>query len=276
MVPMTRPTDPVAGVDAVGALRTEAPAVGLPSSGPPAGRTPAVGTPAVRRSGAVRRTAGVPTLRFERRLLRAGAQRIAAVDEVGRGSPAGPAYVGVVVVDARIGRPPIGVRDSKLLSSERREALVPAVRAWASDWAVGQVGPGEIDTFGLTAGLRLACCRALAGLVAPPDLVLLDGSHDWLTPPEADDPLDGLPDAEWSPAPVVTRVKADLDCVSVAAASILAKVARDALMIELAASFPGYGWHDNKGYGTSEHLEAIRRLGPTPHHRISWRLFGTT
>jgi len=150
MVPMTRPTDPVAGVDAVGALRTEAPAVGLPSSGPPAGRTPAVGTPAVRRSGA-------PTLRFERRLLRAGAQRIAAVDEVGRGSPAGPAYVGVVVVDARIGRPPIGVRDSKLLSSERREALVPAVRAWASDWAVGQVGPGEIDTFGLTAGLRLAC-----------------------------------------------------------------------------------------------------------------------
>ena len=227
-----------------------------------------------------RRRPTVPTLRLERRLLREGASRLAGVDEVGRGSPAGPAYVGVVVVDASVGRPPPGVRDSKLLTPERREALVPRVHAWASDCAVGVASAGELDRYGLTAGLRLAGWRALAQLRCPPDLVLLDGGHDWLTPPEGDVLADpsaapagtGVLGAPWTPTAVVTRVKADLSCVSVAAASILAKVARDAYMVALAADYPEYGWADNKGYGTAAHLDALRRLGPTPHHRVTWRL----
>jgi ribonuclease HII len=197
------------------------------------------------------------------------------MDEVGRGAPAGPVYVGVVVIDATVSRPLAGVRDSKLLTPAVRESLVPAVHRWAVDWAVGDAGAAEVDRHGLTGALRLAGHRALAGLVAPPDLVLLDGGHDWLTPPEGT----GGPDAAAGARPavtVVTRVRADLTCASVAAASVLAKVARDSVMVELARSFPGYGWEENKGYGTPTHLDALRRLGPTPHHRVTWRLPAVT
>ena len=211
------------------------------------------------------RPAGSPTLRLERSLLRSGVTRLGAVDEVGRGSPAGPVFVGVVVLGTDAGRPPAGVRDSKLLTPAARERLVPKIESWAAACAVGRAGPDEIDALGLTAALRLAAVRALGQLDEPPELVVLDGNHDWLS--HEDGPGNGIG------RPVVhTRIKADLTCTSVAAASILAKVARDAVMVGLAAEYPGYGWEANKGYATEAHFAAIRRLGTTPHHRHSWRL----
>ena len=212
-----------------------------------------------------------PTLRVERGLLRGGAVLVAGMDEVGRGSPAGPVHVGVVVVSLATAPGPRGVRDSKLLAPRMRESLVPAVRAWAEDSSVGCAGAGEVDEHGILGALRLAGHRALAQLGCRPDVVLLDGGHDWLTPPDA-----SAADAtrRGRGVRVVTRVKADLSCASVAAASILAKVARDSVMTRLGAEHPAYGWADNKGYGTVEHLEALARLGPTPHHRVSWRLPG--
>jgi len=213
-----------------------------------------------------------PDLRVERRLLRSGIRRLGAMDEVGRGSPAGPVVVGVVVIDAAVTPAPRGVRDSKLLTPQRREALVPAIEGWVCEWAIGRADAVEVDSWGLTAALRLAGERALALLVAPVDLVLLDGAHDWLTPPEPSGPGDAAKPASGVRPPVVTRVRADRTCSSVAAASVLAKVDRDALMVGLSAHYPGYGWEDNKGYGTPAHLEAIGRLGPTPHHRTTWRI----
>lgn len=226
--------------------------------------------------GPVRRTTvSGPTLRLERRLLGDGVGRLCGIDEVGRGAPAGPAFVGAVVVDDRRVRALPGVRDSKLLSPARREAMVPAIRSWAAASAVGSATADEIDRFGINVGLRLAALRALAQLPGPPDLVLLDGSHDWLSPPVGADPLEMLLahlSGHRPPVPVMTRVRADRTCTSVAAASVLAKVARDAVMVGLARAHPGYGWEENKGYGTAAHLEALRRLGPSPEHRVSWNL----
>jgi ribonuclease HII len=193
------------------------------------------------------------------------------MDEVGRGSPAGPAFVGVIVVDFSTGPAPVGVRDSKLVSPAAREALVPAIEAWAVDRALGESTAEEVDCFGVTAALGLAGRRALARLALAPDLVLLDGNHDWLTCSVTDEACGSI-DGPACTTPVVTKVKADRSCASVAAASILAKVARDAVMTGLAEEFPGYGWEENKGYGTPDHLAALRRLGPSPHHRVTWRL----
>jgi len=213
-----------------------------------------------------------PTLRVERGMLRSGAGLVAGMDEVGRGSPAGPVHVGVVVVDAATGPAPVGLRDSKLLTPAAREALAPRLRAWAAGCAVGWAGADEVDRFGVVGALRLAGLRALDLLDCPPGAVLLDGDHDWLSPvPDGRAALDGPGDPGTA---VVTRVRADMVCSSVAAASVLAKVARDAVMSALAEVHPGYGWEANKGYGTAGHLEAIARLGPTPHHRLSWRLPG--
>ena len=224
---------------------------------------PATASPAIPPV-ARRRRRVAPTLRVERRLLRDGTCVLASMDEVGRGAPAGPVAVGVVVIHAATPPAPSGVRDSKLLTAPAREALVPAVERWAADASVGTASAGEVDTFGVLGALRLAGRRALAALVVRPDLVLLDGSHDWLTGP---DPVTGA-----TGVPVVTRVKADLTCASVAAASILAKVHRDAVMAELDGEFPGYGLAANKGYGTADHFDALQRLGPSPEHRVSWRL----
>lgn len=212
-----------------------------------------------------------PTLRYERELLRSRCVRLAGVDEVGRGALAGPVSVGVVVIDASTSSAPTGVRDSKLLSATMREALAPRIRRWAVDCAVGHASNEEIDEVGIIAALRIAATRALASLHDPaPDLVLLDGSHDWLT----STPDLFAPEPSWVPPAVVTRVKADLSCASVAAASILAKVERDALMAHAHASHPDYEWAQNKGYSAPAHLDALSRLGPTPHHRVSWALPG--
>jgi ribonuclease HII len=212
---------------------------------------------------------------MERSLLRDGVKYLACADEVGRGALSGPATVGMVVITAATKTAPQGVRDSKLLTAEARSRLAPKVRRWAISHSVGHASPDEIDAFGIIAALRLAGHRALAGLSVVPDLVLLDGNHDYLSHPEQD-VLFGAPVGLSAVVPpVVTAIKADLRCAAVAAASILAKTSRDALMVELAESHPGYGWHENKGYASPEHIEALRVLGPCAAHRRSWSLPGT-
>ncbi|NKY10992.1 ribonuclease HII [Cellulomonas hominis] len=214
-----------------------------------------------------------PTLRFERQILRDGVPALACADEVGRGSLSGPVTVGVVVVTAATRSAPQGVRDSKLLTPDARTRLAPQIRRWAACWSVGHAEPAEIDAYGIIAALRLAAHRALAGLSIPPATLLLDGNHDYVTSP-AQDTLLGPPPVLDSVPPVRTLVKADLRCAAVAAASILAKTERDAIMTRLHDDHPEYGWAENKGYSAPEHLAALRRLGPTPHHRTSWRLPG--
>lgn len=213
-----------------------------------------------------------PTLRLERQLLRAGAGLVCGVDEVGRGALSGPVTVGAVVVDVSVRRSLPGVRDSKLLSPGAREELVPRIRRWAVACSVGHAEPDEIDDVGIIAALRRAAVRALAALPVRPDAVLLDGSHDWLTPPAQASLLDEL---DPGPLPTVTtRVKADLACTSVAAASVLAKVERDRIMQERHREHPDYGWSHNKGYASPDHLAALARCGPSAQHRRSWRLPG--
>lgn len=217
-----------------------------------------------------------PSLRLERILLREGARVVVGMDEVGRGALAGPVSVGAVALDLRTRSGPRGVADSKLLTARARTALLPALGSWGLARAVGHASPREIDEHGIVGALRLAGLRALAAVearIGAVDVVVLDGTHDWLTgpPPDlfaafVDDPPCG--------ARVVTKAKADRSCASVAAASVLAKCERDSHMEELHADHPQYSWADNKGYGAPEHLAALASLGPSPHHRTSWRLPG--
>lgn len=203
------------------------------------------------------------TLRVERALLReapAGAV-LAALDEVGRGALAGPVAVGVVLIDIASPSAPTGVRDSKDCPAAQRERLDPLIRRWARRSAVGMASAGEIDALGIMGALSLAAVRALNTVGCRPHVILLDGSHDWL--------------ATRAPGiDVVTRVKADASCAAVAAASIIAKVARDAEMMALSAEHPAYGWDGNKGYAAPDHVAALRHHGPSPVHRLSWRLPG--
>ena len=205
-----------------------------------------------------------PTLRHERRLFREGAPLVIGCDEVGRGAIAGPVGVGLAVIGPHSRRMPQGLRDSKMLSEPRREQLYPEVGAWVAAGAVGLASNDEVERIGIIAALGLAASRALQQLVdqdvpVAGATVLLDGSHDWLTP------------ALGTVRPTVTtRVKADRDCASVAAASVLAKVYRDRLMIEADRELPGYDWAGNKGYASASHYDAIDRLGPTRLHRWSW------
>lgn len=220
-----------------------------------------------------------PSLRFERELLRTrGVRWLASVDEVGRGALGGPVTVGVVLVDLQTKAAPTGVRDSKLLSPAARERLVPRIRRWAPAWAVAHASAEEIDAVGILRALRLAGERAFAQLPERPDHVLLDGSYDWVSRPAPalfdEDGAVADPDAWVEPPPVTVRIKADLTCSSVAAASVLAKTTRDALMVELAAEHPAYSWEINKGYASPEHLEALRGLGPCVQHRRSWAIPG--
>ncbi|MDD9207316.1 ribonuclease HII [Georgenia sp. 10Sc9-8] len=226
-----------------------------------------------------------PTRTLERRLL-GSATLVAGMDEVGRGALAGPVSVGVAVVAPTTPtRAPRGLADSKLLGAGAREALVDPVRRWCVGTAVGHAEPAEIDALGIIRGLRLAGRRALASLAGAglvPEVVILDGIHDWLSEPAQGDLL-GLVDPQVHvpgtgapvPVPVVrTEVKADATCSVVAAASVLAKVERDSRMQTLAEGFPQYGWSENKGYASREHQAALREHGPCELHRRSWRLPG--
>jgi ribonuclease HII len=217
--------------------------------------------------------APAPTLRFVNRLATEFGPLIAGCDEVGRGALAGPVTVGVVVVDARSVVTRTVLRDSKLLTPERRVELVPLVRSWAVAAAVGHASAEEIDALGIMAALRLAGVRALgevsaAGIV--PDVVHLDGNYDWLGRGGQGSLFEEA--VELPSVPVRTTIKADLKCQAVAAASILAKVARDALMVEYGTDDPRFNWTVNKGYATPEHRAALVEFGPSSLHRRSWRL----
>lgn len=216
--------------------------------------------------------AASPTLRLERTLLADGAASVCGMDEVGRGALSGPVSVGAVVVDGRTRSLP-GVRDSKQLSPASREQMEPRIRAWAVSAAVGHASAEEIDQLGIIAALALAGRRALDALNARPDVILLDGAHDWLGS-SGEGSLWGDPAADLPP--VRMQVKADVSCTSVAAASVLAKVERDRLMIQWHDIHPSYDWSSNKGYASPMHLEALRRNGPSPQHRRSWNLPGVT
>ncbi|HEY5877550.1 MAG TPA: ribonuclease HII [Nakamurella sp.] len=203
-----------------------------------------------------------PHLRVEKLLMRDGVTRLAAMDEVGRGALAGPVTVGVVVVTPAVKRVPVGLADSKLLTPQERQALVAPVRRWASEYAVGHSSADEIDSMGIIAALRTAGRRALAALSGPVDAVLLDGNHNYLREPAE----------EICNPTVYVRIKADLTCAAVAGASVLAKTERDAILTELSPGYPVYGFALNKGYGTPEHVAALREHGPSAVHRRSWRL----
>lgn len=213
------------------------------------------------------------SLVYEAALWDAGARVVVGVDEVGRGALAGPVSVGVVAV-ARCDSWPHGLADSKQLTARAREALIEPLSLFGVGHAVGHASAAEIDHVGIIGALRLAGMRGLAALASDGivvDAVLLDGTHDWLTSPPTDLFADALGDAEATP-PVTMVVKGDGLCPSIAAASVIAKVERDALMRAAHAEHPHFGWDGNKGYGAASHLEAIREHGPSPWHRVSWKL----
>jgi ribonuclease HII len=197
-----------------------------------------------------------PKLRVEQDCFEAGAQLVCGIDEVGRGAWAGPVTVGAVVIGPtpkRIQR----VRDSKELTLAQREALYPKIVGWALASAVGHASHVECDALGMTAALRLAAERALASLAAAgcvPDRIILDGNHDYL----------GRPDQ------VRTVIDGDALCLSVAAASIVAKVTRDRIMAAESECYPGYDFESNRGYRSYRHRCALLGYGPTAIHRRSW------
>jgi ribonuclease HII len=217
-----------------------------------------------------------PTLDFENNLFSRGAKLIAGMDEVGRGCLAGPVSVGVAVINIDCINPPENLADSKLLTHEQREELLPLVKTWVKDFAVGHASNEEIDEIGLTRALRRAGRRALVQLETKPDHLILDGKHNWLMPEKE---TQNMFEQEFDDGPlsvdlkIITQVKADLTCASVAAASIVAKTTRDQMMSELSKEFPNYFWAENKGYAAPEHLEAIKSFGATKYHRVSWKTF---
>jgi ribonuclease HII len=214
-----------------------------------------------------------PTLELEHSLLENCAW-VVGVDEVGRGALAGPVTVGAVLVDASVGDVPAGLADSKALCAAERCALVEPVRRWAVRSALGWASAKQVDQFGVVEALRLAAWQALRALDQPDCVVLLDGPHDYLTVvPDLFQAADRSNMVDQPPfVRVVTQVRADFGCATVAGAAVLAKVARDQHMIKLAQQHPGYAWERNMGYGTAEHRQALRLLGSTAQHRLTWRL----
>lgn len=222
-----------------------------------------------------------PTLDQERLLWKDGHEWVGGLDEVGRGAWAGPVSVGVAVLPAHITRRtmPLWLRDSKLLHEVRREAIFEEVAAWCAYWAVGHATAAECDMWGMTAALRLAAFRALAGLEVVPGALVIDGPYDLLKQPPTQLQLlrdDGpspwgpeLPDVA-APGTIVPVVDGDARCAAVSAASVLAKVVRDRLMRDEAPHYPVYQFDENKGYPSSAHKRALRGYGLSAIHRSSW------
>lgn len=188
-------------------------------------------------------------------LYRAGFRAIAGVDEAGRGALAGPVVAAAVVLpDPWDWAPDCPVVDSKLLTAEEREAAFAVITACARAWAVGAAEPDEVDAMGIGRASRVAMVRAVTALRFQPDYLLVDGP--W--------PLGiGLPE--------MPLIRGESRSVSVAAASIIAKVTRDRIMVRLDAEYPGYGFARHKGYSTGEHLRRLAELGPSPVHRRRYR-----
>lgn len=198
--------------------------------------------------------ASTPTLDLESQRWERGDQLVIGMDEVGRGAWAGPCTIAAVVA----GRTPLsGVRDSKTLSARQREQAVAAIREWSPGIGIGHASARECDALGMTRALRRAGERALAALELQGiaiEHVLLDGAHDFL----------GLGDR------CTTVVKGDGTSLAIAAASVVAKTTRDALMVAQAEHFPAYGFERNVGYPAPVHRVALAAYGPTTIHRVSW------
>lgn len=211
-----------------------------------------------------------PGSRRERRFWEDGYRLVAGVDEVGRGAWAGPLSVGVVVLAEPLRRMPRGLRDSKQITEADREALFDKVATWCSAWAVGHTEPEECDRLGMTAALLIATRRAFCQLPQDllPEAVVLDGNFDFVSRAFKEPSHAPLP-AGFEPV-VHTVVKADAICVSVAAASVLAKVTRDRLMRACACSYPQFDFERNKGYPSPSHKRALRGYGLSAIHRRSW------
>ncbi|HMU80159.1 MAG TPA: ribonuclease HII [Microthrixaceae bacterium] len=203
-----------------------------------------------------RRSRG-PTLVVERELWDAGHDVVVGVDEVGRGAWAGPLTIGAAVLprDRRV----YGVRDSKQLTEIRREQLFERVGEWCVAWAVGHASHEECDRLGMSDAQRLAARRALDGLGVEPDRVLVDGRWDFV-----------------GGGRTRMLVKGDATCLSIAAASILAKVTRDRIMRAGADSYPGFDFDRNKGYPCPRHKLALKGYGPTAIHRRTWAFMDGT
>ncbi|MEI7548008.1 MAG: ribonuclease HII [Actinomycetota bacterium] len=194
-----------------------------------------------------------PTRDVEKELWAEGFEVVVGIDEVGRGAWAGPLMVGAAILprDKRVN----GVRDSKLLSEKSREHLFDRIAAWCEAWAVGAASQQECDSLGMAAAQKLAAQRAIHGLGVRPDAAVVDGKWDFVSPHVRH---------------VEMRVKADRICLSVAAASILAKVTRDRLMREAAEHYPQWSFDTNKGYPCNLHKAALQAYGPCAIHRRTW------
>jgi len=209
-----------------------------------------------------------PTTELERSL--APARYVIGIDEVGRGAIAGPVAVGAFVLDLQTldgNKIPAKLQDSKLMTERNREAVFSELENWQPGYSVGFTEATEIDQYGIVWALAQAAVKALEQLNQVPEIssaianrevhLLLDGTHNWL-------------DSVVSRIPVTVRAKADRDCFAVAAAACLAKVTRDRLMVELSDRYDGYLFEGHKGYASAAHIEAVRRLGPSEVHRVSW------
>lgn len=193
-----------------------------------------------------------PDFDIERQLLASGARRVVGVDEVGRGPLAGPVTAAAVWLDPAA--LPEGLQDSKRMSRQARVAAFQEIMACA-DVGIGHASPAEIDALNILQASLLAMQRAIAALRLPPDHLLIDGNR--------------LP--RELPCKAQALVKGDARALSIAAASIIAKVTRDAIMADLARRYPGYGWERNAGYPTRCHKNAIADFGLTPEHRRSFK-----
>ena len=192
-----------------------------------------------------------PSLRHEKALWSEGFTVVAGMDEVGRGAWAGPISVGAAVLpqDKRVYK----IRDSKMLTEKEREALFDRIADWCVAWSVGHASSFECDELGMSAAQKLAARRCLDGLGVEVDKVLLDGNWDFV-----------------GGGKTIKLIKGDARCLSIAAASILAKVTRDRLMRAEAEHYPGYDFERNKGYPCPWHKTALRGTGPTAIHRKTW------
>ncbi|MGC9333210.1 MAG: ribonuclease HII [Anaerolineae bacterium] len=206
-----------------------------------------------------------PTLSYEKRLWSQGYRHVAGLDEAGRGAWAGPVVAAAVILppnDPELAGRLAGVRDSKLLTPARREALMDVIGKQALALGVGAVPAAAIDALGIVAATRRAMALALDALTPPADYLLID----YLSLPDCAFPQEFMPHG-------------DLTVLSIAAASIIAKVCRDRMMDCLESLLPGYGFGKNKGYGTEQHQVALKTIGPSASHRFSfaplqdWRAF---
>ncbi len=198
----------------------------------------------------------LPNLACEKRLWEAGYRFVAGLDEAGRGSWAGPVVAAAVILppdQPELGRFLSGVRDSKTLTAARREALLAVIVRHALAWGIGAAPPSEIDELGIVPATRRAMRLALEALSPPADHLLIDHLS--------------LPD---QPLPQMSLPRGDALVLSIAAASIVAKVSRDRMMVDLDTQFPGYGFAQHKGYGTPQHQAALASLGPCAVHRFSF------